>query len=1559
MKNTFLITLCFFYFMSTTFAQSSNQLYISSNNQNQIGVLNIDDQSITSFTSEAMDADGIHYDAVTDVLYQLNRTTSVVNAYSTASTNPTLSATSSSDFTNGREIAVNGNRLIVAEDVDGANRLYVYNISPNVISLINTYDVAINLWGLHLDGETLYAIADNTNELAIYEDIFSNADGAVAATSTVVVEGIVRTHGITLLPNRDMMVLTDVGSGAVDNDGAYAYIKGYRDAIEDGMISLSEQTRVEGAATLLGNPVDVALDVRNKMIFIAERANGGGRILGFPMNASGDVAPTYSQDYAGASAVYLGVDKAVQIYASSNTSGFIGVMASYRDGSVSNTNFASSAVDADGIYYDAANDVLYQLNRTDNVVSAYGNYMATLRAGNLPVISTASMTGDFTNGREITLSGNRLVVAEDIDGGTNRLYVYTASAAAITLINTYDVSFNLWGIQANGEDLIAIMDNTDQVAVFNNFFSNVDGAITASSMFTVENMIRTHGLDYDANRDIMLLTDVGSGAVDDDGAFTVIRNFTAASADGNISAAEQARVEGSNTFLGNPVDIALGQSGLGVYIAERANGGGRILKFRIPTNNGNIKPIANILFAGASAVNSPSNFNCMLVDGGSVAFEGGSTDNQTIIVDNQDDFISFESTANPVTSGVPFTYIVTDADDNILGIPPGNMVEFNGAGVGNCKVYGLSYTGNITASVGDNVLSATLASGCSDLSDNTITVVRLPQGELITQAFVSSNTIGMIGVYNVLTNGIQNMQSFPSANVDADGIYYAAGTDKLYQVNRTDNIISSFTNVNQNLMNGTDPLAGPSSTSDFMNGREMAISGNRLVVAEDDDAGNKLHVYTISENAIDFDKTIDVSINLWGLHADQETLYAIVDNSNQLAVFNDFFAQPSGTLEPSATVDIEGIIRTHGITYDANRDMMLLTDVGSGAVDNDGAFTVIRNFTAASADGTVSLAEQARVEGAVTNLGNPVDIALGASGFGVYIAERANGGGRLLVFNLPAASGAFKPVRDVLFAGASAVYMAPGGTSCDVVDGGMVSLAQGGTETTIVAGDGMADVIEFSSTIDATTTGNSFTYIVTDANDMILGIPPSNMNDFEGAGVGKCRVYGVSYTGNLKATTGDNINEVDISNACFGISDNYLIVDRRAPGTLASRVFASSNNSGMAGVYNIFSNGIIGNSTFNVAAMDADGIFYDEAADVLYQLNRTDNVVNAYGTLSTSLDGGTDPMVTATSTSDFTNGREIAVSNNRVVVAEDVDNANRLLYYDASATSVSLNKSYDVDINLWGIHAAGETLYAIVDNSNQLAVFDDFFNQPAGTLTPTSIIDIEGIVRTHGITYNGTTDMMVLTDVGSGAVDNDGAFTVIKDFSVAAADGMVTLEEQIVIAGSNTFLGNPVDVAVGKSGLAIYIAERANGGGRILGFRIPSASGNAAPIYNNLFAGASAVNVVGADTSAPPSITSEEDGFLARAINTIQDVQTNRQKVSEIYPIPTSSELNVAIESDMDKVSIIQVFDMRGSLMYEQNTVLVKGLNTFTINVSSYTDGMYFIRINGSNTITKFVKNSN
>lgn len=1025
-------------------------------------------------------------------------------------------------------------------------------------------------------------------------------------------------------------------------------------------------------------------------------------------------------------------------FASSNTQQAIGVFEVDTDGFVTENTFRSITSDADGIYYDTENDVLYQLNRQNGAVTLYSNVTANLAIGETPDLAAMS-AAETINGREIAVSGNRLVVAQDANdtnGNQNRLIVFDITPTSITLAARYEVDFNLWGIHVDGETLYAIEDNSNRLAVFNNFFFLPEGTINPTQVIGVEGIVRTHGLTYVADRDMMILTDVGAASSPTDGAISVVMNYKSAAMDGTITADEQLRIEGDNTFLGNPVDVAFHAARSMIFVAERANGGGRILNFVVPTADGNPAPNYNYEFAGASAIHFPGTENFQ------------------------------------------------------------------------------------------EIMATRLA-----------------------QLFVSSNTQQNVGVYNVWNNNTIAIDRFNNVGQDADGIYYDRANDALYQLNRMNSSINAYSNVNASIQQGVMPPLTATSSAEFSNGREIAISGDKLVVAQDGNAANgnqnQFVWYSFSPTGFSFIDRLEVDFNLWGIHADGNDLYAIEDNSNRLAIFNDFFGAEAANADFQLPfmVEIEGIIRTHGLTYIAETDMMVLTDVGAASSADDGAFTIIKDFKTASADGIVSMGEQIRVAGDATFLGNPVDIAFEPAEMMIYVAERANGGGRVLGFAMPAMSGNYMPTYNNPFAGASAVYL-----SSD--------------------------------------------------NGMEGPNPPSTaVND---------------------------------------------------------RFFVSSNTQRIIATYHVQADNSIMKQQFVSANMDADGIYYDKDTDILYQVNRTGNALNAYAGASAALDQGLMPQVTASSASEFSNGRELTVSGNWIAVAQDANggngNQNRLVIFDKN--TLALKRKVDVDFNLWGIHAAGTDLYAIEDNSNRLRIYHDFFNQLDNDIQIPLEVSVENLVRTHGLTYDAGRDIMYLTDVGAASSPDDGAVVVVNNFQTASADGMISDAEQIRVAGTNTFLGNPVDIAYDGQRSLIYVAERANGGGRILGFAMPSESGNIAPVYNDLHAGASAIYFAdGNDNNFAPPIAEVFE------VNNLAAIKSTTAFAFQVYPNPATDFLTIELPSVdfeiADKRTVV-IYDAFGKQMQQINLANLRQ----DIDVSGLTGGVYYIMMTqDSKLITqKFIK---
>lgn len=110
----------------------------------------------------------------------------------------------------------------------------------------------------------------------------------------------------------------------------------------------------------------------------------------------------------------------------------------------------------------------------------------------------------------------------------------------------------------------------------------------------------------------------------------------------------------------------------------------------------------------------------------------------------------------------------------------------------------------------------------------------------------------------------------------------------------------------------------------------------------------------------------------------------------------------------------------------------------------------------------------------------------------------------------------------------------------NLVDGGNISTPNGATGITICVGDGIPDILTFSNT---SASASTYTYLVTDSNNLLLAILGNNPTDFDNVGTGNCRIYGVSHLGipsqEFTILAGQDVTQVPIAE-CFDLSDNFI-----------------------------------------------------------------------------------------------------------------------------------------------------------------------------------------------------------------------------------------------------------------------------------------------------------------------------------------------------------------------------------------------------------------------------------
>lgn len=179
-------------------------------------------------------------------------------------------------------------------------------------------------------------------------------------------------------------------------------------------------------------------------------------------------------------------------------------------------------------------------------------------------------------------------------------------------------------------------------------------------------------------------------------------------------------------------------------------------------------------------------------------------------------------------------------------------------------------------------------------------------------------------------------------------------------------------------------------------GIEVVQSRGVMIVADVGDPG-VLQVYSLTagETATPIFTVNDVgNSKIWDMDYDpvNDRLFA-AGTAGDVLVYDNFLANgAAASVSRSFRPDSAGAVSNmHGIVYVASTDQVIVSDVGDAAIADDGALYVLNNASAAI--GVVSA--QVTISGAITMLGNPVDVAF--DGNRVFIAEKSND--KLIVYD--------------------------------------------------------------------------------------------------------------------------------------------------------------------------------------------------------------------------------------------------------------------------------------------------------------------------------------------------------------------------------------------------------------------------------------------------------------------------------------------------------------------------------------------------------------------------------
>lgn len=419
-------------------------------------------------------------------------------------------------------------------------------------------------------------------------------------------------HGVAV--ENGMVLVSDVGSPDSPSDGAlYVFA-------DDGVLDGEQNSAaVAGPATMLGNPVDVLLV--DGAAIVAEKSNDAVLVFNEVAASSGDVAPDHVRTFTKPESLVQFPEAEVLMDASDISSGTsvsrllvgqnpavmqqgaetadnsmvgrilvldlpvvdgaedMSVMTGMMSGDPGQESFRTLEniqLDTAGNGY-AVFDITDGSSVTDRgvmVINALDKRAGTSVDTNGLDRLMGGISAGLTSPKGVEIAGEQgaLIIADIGNEATAASLVVLSATAGMDTMPLFSVmdtgSGAIWDTDYDPEnDRLYAAGTTGDVLVYDDFFAMGASAVPSRTIRVAAAGVvsNIHGIVHDLNSDTLIVTDVGDAGNASDGSLYVIENASTASGE----VAPRATIAGSETALGNPVDLAF--DGMHAYIAEKSN----------------------------------------------------------------------------------------------------------------------------------------------------------------------------------------------------------------------------------------------------------------------------------------------------------------------------------------------------------------------------------------------------------------------------------------------------------------------------------------------------------------------------------------------------------------------------------------------------------------------------------------------------------------------------------------------------------------------------------------------------------------------------------------------------------------------------------------------------------------------------------------------------------------------------------------------------------------------------------------------------------------------------
>ena len=554
-----------------------------------------------------------------------------------------------------------------------------------------------------------------------------------------------------------------------------------------------------------------------------------------------------------------------------------------------------------------------------------------------------------------------------------------------------------------------------------------------------------------------------------------------------------------------------------------------------------------------------------VVEGGTITYDDGTLIDTINVDDGIIDSIFLDLT---LALGDTMQWVVTDTLGNILDLPEGEPLTFEDFNGGTCRIWNLSYLLGLQGlSVGNNVNQL---EGCFEFSnfvtlfkeglsggiiafEDGSTLVEICQGDGVSD-FLDVTVSGAQGLtqdkFFTLTSGQIiltgsnnfpfNFESIPATNFDTLLIYNIS-----YDVEPDGYEISSFIN---------------SITGEFALSNAATVVRNiiRSGIIEDND-GLFASTIIVGDGIPD-----TLNLNLMNEFGDSLTWVVVEDDTIRSFANNGEFIYPESdplgvqSIYHASLIDGEvtgfeigmPIDSVEGCIQISNEYVLTRKELNGGMLTTTAGDTLVNLCVGDDINDFVNVIRTGELgsqftlivtntNGIIDSIASSSQITFENSGEShIYnVSHDATITGLVPGNNISGLGGCFelsnrvRVISESVFA--SNIFYTDG-----VMD-----------PASVCVGDGVDDEVSWSTSFATP----NFIYLLTDTFDVIDTVLTMTMIDgsitynFEDTPVGECRIYGLSYVGDLLAEKGDTVNVSTLSSSCWLISNFLTMVKEDCP----------------------------------------------------------------------------------------------------------------------------------------------------------------------------------------------------------------------------------------------------------------------------------------------------------------------------------------------------------------------------------------------------------------------------